>query len=110
MKIFKARGIKSLGSGSDALFRIGTEIVDGLKPAIGKRIALYFSKADLAFLLDGLATYHREAFLAVADAIRTCDEKYGVPKDSHGDFHHFSRSNAYRDAASMALGRDNPVE
>lgn len=107
-KLFKAEGLSSVGHGSreTEAFHIGTTITDGLKAAVGKRINIELDTHALTFMLSSLGSYHRDAVLALADAIRAADEAYGPPPDlSTHRYDQYSqrRSNAYRDAVRTTL-------
>ena len=109
-KQFKAVGIKSTGRGSaqGESFHIGTEITDGYKSAIGKYLSLQLDAHALAFMLSSVATYHREAVLALADSIREADAKYGEPArwTIYGggyDLNQSARYHMYADALKVAI-------
>ena len=108
-KRYKAKGVGSVGTGSyysaDNILSLGSKIIEGHKPAVGKPIEVSLDAEGLAFLLSCVATRYPRVVRALEGELTKCDLDYGSnPGDGRTyDAHYFERSKRISDAVRQAL-------
>jgi hypothetical protein len=108
-KRYRANGVESVGTGTyynaDTVLSLGSKVIEGHKPAVGKPIEVSLDAEGLAFLLSCVATRYPYVVRALEGELTKCDLEYGsnAGDDRTYDAYYFQRSKRIREAVRKAL-------